>query len=183
MSTPSHPVRRGGDIARSGGNLFYPYLTPHGPITIRTSGDRITDIALGDVSFEGARKPSEAAGRAATQIQEYLAGKRRRFDLELAPLGTAFQREVWDAVAQIPYGSSLTCAEIAGNLGRPESFRAVGSAVRKNPLAIVIPTHRVVDANGKPLGTGRSADLKGALLRIERDRLAKERGGAPAPSR
>ena len=78
MTAPSHPAPAAAPrrAARPGG-LFYPYLTPHGPLTIRADGDAITDVALGDVPFDGAKGPSEAAGRAATQIQEYLAGKRR----------------------------------------------------------------------------------------------------------
>ena len=162
MTAPSHPAPAAAPrrAARPGG-LFYPYLTPHGPLTIRADGDAITDVALGDVPFDGAKGPSEAAGRAATQIQEYLAGKRRTFDLELAPRGSAF--------ARIPFGQTRTCAQIADALGNAGGFRAVGAAVRKNPLAILIPAHRVVDANGKPLGTGKSAELKGALLRMERD--------------
>lgn len=170
MTAPSHPAPAAASrrAARPDG-LFYPYLTPHGPLTIRADGDAITDVALGDVPFDGAKGPSEAAGRAATQIQEYLAGKRRTFDLELAPRGSAFQKEVWRAVARIPFGQTRTCAQIADALGNAGGFRAVGAAVRKNPLAILIPAHRVVDANGKPLGTGKSAELKGALLRMERD--------------
>lgn len=170
MTAPSHPAPAAAPrrAARPGG-LFYPYLTPHGPLTIRADGDAITDVALGDVPFDGAKGPSEAAGRAATQIQEYLAGKRRSFDLELAPRGSTFQKEVWRAVARIPFGQTRTCAQIADALGNAGGFRAVGAAVRKNPLAILIPAHRVVDANGKPLGTGKSAELKGALLRMERD--------------
>ena len=170
MTAPSHPAPAAAPrrAARPDG-LFYPYLTPHGPLTIRADGDAITDVALGDVPFDGAKGPSEAAGRAATQIQEYLAGKRRSFDLELAPRGSAFQKEVWRAVARIPFGQTRTCAQIADALGNTGGFRAVGAAVRKNPLAILIPAHRVVDANGKPLGTGKSAELKGALLRMERD--------------
>lgn len=168
MTTPSHPAPTAASAraARKGG-LFYPYLTPHGPLTIRVEGDAVTDVALGDVPFDGEKRPSEAASRAATQIQEYLAGKRRTFDLVLAPGGSEFQLEVWRAVRRIPFGQTRTCAQIADELGNAAGFRAVGAAVRKNPLAILIPAHRVVDANGKPLGTGRSAKLKGALLRME----------------
>lgn len=173
MPAPSRPAPTAASRrATHPGGLFYPYLTPHGPLTIRVEGAAITDVALGDASFDGTKKPSEAASRAATQIQEYLAGKRRSFDLELAPHGSAFQLEVWRAIARIPFGQTRTCAQIADELGNPGGFRAVGAAVRKNPLAILIPAHRVVDANGKPLGSGKSAELKGALLRMERDTLS-----------
>lgn len=176
MTTPSHSAARGASSRASRARgLFYPYLTPHGPLTIRAVGDAITDVALGDVAFDGERGPSDAASRAATQIQEYLAGKRRTFDVELAPRGSAFQQKVWRAVARIPYGQTRTCAQIADELGNAEGFRAVGAAVRKNPLALLIPAHRVVDAAGKPLGEGRSAQLKGALLRMEREAAARTR--------
>lgn len=173
MSTIPRSGRRSAGSARNQDGLYYPYLTPHGPLTIRVEGDRITDIALGDAALDGQRKPSEAAGRAATQIMEYLAGKRKRFDLKLAPRGSAFQLSVWRALADISYGQTATCAQVAQRLGDAEGFRAVGAAVRKNPIAIVIPAHRIVDAAGKPLGSGRSAQLKGALLRMERETLAR----------
>lgn len=176
MATPSHPAPHGAPSRTScSSGLFYPYLTPHGPLTIRTDGTAITDVVLGDIPLDGRRKPSEAASCAATQIQEYLVGKRREFDLELAPRGSAFQRKVWSAITRIPYGQTRTCAQIAAQIESTGSFRAVGAAVRKNPLTILIPAHRVVDAAGGPLGSGRSAELKGALLRMEREALANSR--------
>lgn len=167
-ASSQHPSRKPAPRGGADG-LFYVYRTPHGPLTIRSEGNAITDIALGEVALPGTRKPSAAANEAATQILEYLAGKRRSFDLELAPTGSAFQKLVWNALREIPYGESLTCADMARTLGRPGAHRSVGSAVRSNPLAIVVPAHRVVGANGTPLGSGRTADVKQALLRMERD--------------
>lgn len=168
MATASHHLPH--DRARKGaGAAFFPYNTPHGPLTIGCDGNAITAVALGETRLNGERKPNALTNDAATQILEYLAGKRRAFDLELAPAGSPFQWEVWRAVEGIPYGTSLTCAELARKLGRPGSHRSVGAAVRSNPLAILIPAHRVVGANGKPLGTGRQAAVKQALLRMERE--------------
>lgn len=152
-------------------STFYCYRTPHGPLTIRADGTGITDVVLGESPLEGRCRPSEATNRAATQIMEYLAGKRHVFDVPMSPRGTPFQKQVWREIDRIPYGSSATCAQIARQLGNEEGFRAVGAAVRKNPLVILIPAHRVTTPDGKPLGTGRSADLKAALLRLERENL------------
>lgn len=172
MPTPSKRTAAA-STAHGEGALFYSYPTPHGPITIRSFNGAVTDVALGDVQLDGVRKPSAATNAAATQIQEYLAGKRRVFDLRLDLRGSDFQQEAWRAVADIPYGTRLTCAQLAERMGRDGSHRAVGAAVRANPLAIVIPAHRVTSANGKPLGTGRPAAVKSALLKMEMDNVAK----------
>lgn len=169
MPTPSKRAIAAANATCGEGALFYSYPTPHGPITIRSFNGAVTDVALGDVKLDGTRKPSTATNAAATQIQEYLAGKRRSFDLRLDLRGSDFQQETWRAVANIPYGTCLTCAQLAERMGRAGSHRAVGAAVRANPLAIVVPAHRVTSANGKPLGTGRSAAVKSALLKMERD--------------
>lgn len=154
-------------------STYYAYRTPHGLLTIRADGSGITDVALGQRAFEGTRKPSDATNRAATQIMEYLAGKRHVFDLPLSPHGSPFQKQVWREIDRIPYGASVTCAQLASQLGNQDAFRAVGAAVRKNPLVILIPAHRVVGADGKPLGDGRSANLKAALLRLEQENLKR----------
>lgn len=149
----------------------FPYRTPYGMVTIRTSDAGITDIAFGDVALEGARQPSELANRTATELLEYFAGKRRTFDLPLAPAGSDFQRAVWDELSRVPYGATSTSADIARALGRPSSYRAVGAAVRANPVAVLVPDHRVVGANGRPLGTGARSRLGAALLDKERGRI------------
>lgn len=146
---------------------YYSYRTLYGLLTIRSNENGITDVVLGQRAFDGAHKPSALTNATATQIMEYLAGKRHVFDVPLAPQGSAFQLAVWREVTRVPYGSSVTCAQLAGQLGNAENFRAVGSAVRKNPISILVPAHRVVGADGHPLGSGKSADLKAALLRME----------------
>ena len=172
----ARPEARPHAAARDAGS-FHPYRTPYGVLTIRVDADGVTDVALGDVELSGQRRPTKLAARAATQLQEYLAGKRRSFDLPLAPQGSAFQRKVWEAARQVPYGTSLTCAQLAAQLGDAEGFRAVGAALKKNPLAILVPAHRIVGANGRPLGTGREARLKEALLKMERAACAREGDG------
>jgi len=106
--------------------------------------------------------------RAADQLNEYFAGKRSRFDLPVLPSGTAFQKRVWDAVSAIPYGETRTYKEIAVQAGNPLAARAVGMANNRNPIAIVIPCHRVIGHNGSLVGYGGGLDLKAYLLELEK---------------
>lgn len=101
------------------------------------------------------------------QLAAYFAGQLRTFRLEFAPEGTAFQREVWDAVRKIPYGQRATYADLARELGRPDSARAVGAANARNPLPIVIPCHRVVGSSGELTGYIGGLETKRKLLRLE----------------
>ncbi len=119
-----------------------------------------------------ARTAAPAALRWATaQLDEYLAGERRVFQLPLDLRGTPFQRRAWSAVAGIPYGHTMTYGEVAAWLGQPHAARAVGAAMRNNPLPIVIPCHRVVGAQGRMVGYAGGLGLKEALLVQEGARL------------
>ena len=100
------------------------------------------------------------------QLDEYFAGCRRRFDVPLAPAGTAFQRRVWRALMEIPFGHVITYGELARRVDRPGAARAVGRANGANPIAIIIPCHRVVAANGIG-GYGGGVDVKRRLLALE----------------
>lgn len=146
----------------------YVYRTPHGLITIGVSNDAINAISLGDVKLNGPRKPTELSNECATQLLEYFAGKRTCFDLPIAPRGTEFQLKVWEALQNIPYGEARTTTDIAETIGCPESFRMVGSAVKKNPIVILIPAHRVVGANGKVAGADINSQRRAAFLELER---------------
>ena len=151
--------------------MYFAYRTPYGPVTIRTSERGVTHVAFGDVALSGERHPSTLATAAANQLLEYFAGKRTGFDVPLDPAGSAFQRAVWDELARIPYGQARTTSDVAELIGKPGSHRAVGAAVKKNPLAILVPDHRIVGSNGRPAGADATARLKGALLDMERNRL------------
>jgi len=107
---------------------------------------------------------------AAAQILEYLEGKRTAFDLALDPRGTEFQRAVWQALLAIPYGETRSYSEVARSVGRPDAVRAVGAANGANPLAIVVPCHRVIAADGSLGGYGGGLELKARLLAMERSR-------------
>lgn len=105
---------------------------------------------------------------AAAQLAEYFAGTRPRFDLPLAPVGTEFQRRVWAATSAIPFGETATYGEIARKIGVPTGSRAVGGALNRNPLAIVVPCHRVVGSSGRLVGYDGGVDRKAFLLTLER---------------
>jgi methylated-DNA-[protein]-cysteine S-methyltransferase len=110
-----------------------------------------------DAALEGAR----------AQLAEYFAGARRRFELGLEPAGTAFQRRVWRALAEVPYGRTLTYGELAARLGRPAAARAVGAANALNPISIVVPCHRLVGADGALTGYGGGVERKRMLIELE----------------
>ena len=123
-------------------------------------------------SLRGARREDGFAPNraAAVQIVEYLEGKRTAFELALDPLGTEFQRGVWQALVAIPYGETRSYAEVARAVGRPDAVRAVGAANGANPLSIVVPCHRVIASDGSLGGYGGGLPLKARLLAMERSR-------------
>lgn len=104
---------------------------------------------------------------ACEQLYAYLYGRLTQFDLPLSPAGTAFQKQVWQALTGITYGTTISYGELAQRLGRPSSARAVASAVGKNPLAMVIPCHRVIGANGSLTGFAGGLSRKRWLLCLE----------------
>jgi O-6-methylguanine DNA methyltransferase len=103
----------------------------------------------------------------AQQLDEYFAGKRREFSFALDLRGTDFQRDCWRALVAIPYGETRSYADIARAVGRPRGFRAVGMANNRNPMAIVVPCHRVIASDGTLCGYGGGLDVKRKLLQLE----------------
>ena len=101
------------------------------------------------------------------QIESYFRGELREFTCKLDLAGTSFQKECWQALLRIPYGETRTYADIAREIGRPQAFRAVGQANHDNPIAIVVPCHRVLGANGTLTGYGGGLSTKEKLLRLE----------------
>jgi len=101
------------------------------------------------------------------QLMEFLAGERRTFDLPLRAVGTLFQRRVWDELCRIPFGETISYAELARRVGQPGAARAVGSANGRNPIGLIIPCHRVIAADGGLGGYGGGLDRKRWLLRHE----------------
>lgn len=105
--------------------------------------------------------------RARTQLAQYFAGQRKAFDIAIEPAGTAFQRGVWRALRQIPYGVTINYGALAQRIGKPTASRAVGAANGRNPISIVIPCHRVIGANGDLTGYAGGMARKNALLKLE----------------
>lgn len=102
------------------------------------------------------------------QLAEYFAGVRQTFDVPLKLSGTPFQRRVWQELTQIPFGTTLSYAQLAARVGNPNATRAVGAANGRNPVSILVPCHRVIGANGKLTGYGGGVDNKDWLLQWER---------------
>jgi methylated-DNA-[protein]-cysteine S-methyltransferase len=139
--------------------------TDIGPLGVTISGDAVTEI---DLRPHGGRPPATPFERGVErELQEYGRGERKDFTFRLAPEGTAFEQEVWRALLEIPYGEVRTYGGIAKSLGNARAARAVGLANHNNPIAIVIPCHRVVGANGSLTGYGGGLDMKRRLLALE----------------
>jgi methylated-DNA-[protein]-cysteine S-methyltransferase len=116
---------------------------------------------------ESWRRAEEPFAAARNQLREYFAGERAEFDLPAAGVGTAFQRRVWAALAEIPYGETVSYAELARRIGRPSASRAVGMANGRNPISIVVPCHRVIGSDGALTGYGGGVERKRFLLELE----------------
>jgi methylated-DNA-[protein]-cysteine S-methyltransferase len=128
-----------------------------------------------------AERDDDVLAAAATQLREYFAGDRLAFDLALIPSGTAFQQRVWSALREIPYGRTTTYGELATGLGQPTASRAVGLANGRNPIAVIVPCHRVIGANGSLTGFGGGLPRKRWLLEHERAVLGATAGEPVAP--
>lgn len=105
--------------------------------------------------------------QAEAQLHEYFAGERTTFDLPLAPVGTPFQRRVWQAIAGVPFGTTISYAELARRIGMPSAVRAAAAATGRNPLTVVIPCHRIVGSDGRMTGYAGGLERKRALLDLE----------------
>jgi len=153
------------------------YDSPVGRLTLVSDGTHLVVCA-----FDGSTPPSEAneaaprddavLREAMRQLDDYFAEARRAFDLPLAARGTAFQRRVWQELRRIPFGETRSYGEVAERLGNPNAMRAVGAANGKNPIAIIVPCHRVIGANGALTGFGGGLERKAYLLELERKQRA-----------
>lgn len=150
-------------------NVFY-YDTPLGRMGIASLGEYVTDVffARGDSFSPAVCRQTPVIREAYRQLGEYFAARRTRFDVPLALCGTEFQTEVWKALLEIPYGQTRTYAQIAARVGRPAAARAVGMANHRNPVAILVPCHRVIGASGELTGYAAGLDIKRFLLELER---------------
>lgn len=175
MRKPSQARKpRQGSPAQSELRFYRIEPSPIGPLTVVTSAEELLAISFGEAS------PAELKGMSAArnsaprildqtcqQLREYFAGKRQVFDLHVAPQGTAFQRKVWQALTDIPFGATASYLDIATATGNPKACRAVGAANGRNPIPIVIPCHRVIGTDGSLTGFAGGLGTKVQLLEIE----------------
>lgn len=151
---------------------FDVHPSPIGELLLRSDGQALTGLQMEESNHpvhptaSWIRDPAPFR-KVCRQLDEYFAGTRTAFDLPLAPEGTPFQTRVWRALRAIPYGEKAGYGEIAARIGAPGAARAVGGANGRNPIAIVIPCHRVVGSNGSLTGFGGGLDRKRFLLELE----------------
>lgn len=142
--------------------------SPVGWIEITEKENYITSLRIIDSEIKGIEKPSPLLKEASQQLNEYFAGKRKLFDLPLKQSGTDFQQKAWNYLSTIPYGKTVSYKDEAENIGSPKGSRAVGSANGANNIAIIIPCHRVINANGKLGGYAYGLAIKEKLLELEK---------------
>ncbi len=141
--------------------------SPIGNLIIKDNGRAITEIEITDMPAD-TENATALQTECALQLSEYFAGKRRLFNLPVEFYGTAFQKSVWNALLEIPFGGTMTYGEIAAAIGKPKAARAVGGACNNNHILIVVPCHRVVGANGKLVGFACGLNIKSYLLNHEK---------------
>ena len=138
------------------------------PMTLEEENGALIRVDFGNKPEEGIPlKRTELLSRAERQLEEYFQGKRKIFELPLRYDGTEFQRQVWEALLTIPYGETVSYQEIARRVGRERAVRAVGTAIGRNPIGIVIPCHRVIGKDGGLHGFGGGLEKKKMLLELE----------------
>lgn len=145
--------------------------SPIGPLALAGRGRVLTNLRMVDQTYEPNRNdwvPDDRAfPDAVEQLEAYFAGERTDFDLELSLAGSEFQRRVWQALLTIPYGETRSYGQVAEQVGATGAARAVGLANGRNPIAIIVPCHRVIGASGSLTGYGGGLDRKRSLLELE----------------
>ena len=158
------PIRR----RESETDVFTGYLESRiGVLEIRADRDDVLEIAFVRERGPVQTRLPECLSLAISQLEEYFQGERREFELPLGFRGTAFQVQVWEGLRRIPFAETISFGDLAGSIGRPRAFRAVGQANNKNPLPIVVPCHRVVGGDGSLTGYGSGIWRKQWLLEHE----------------
>ena len=146
--------------------------TPLGPLRVAGTAQGLTEVGFMEgerppVQVPHGRKEREILSEAQQQLQEYFEGRLRQFTLPVAPAGTPFQQRVWQELQKVPWGTTTSYGEIAKRIGQPTAVRAVGSANGRNPVAIVIPCHRVIGSDGSLTGYAGGLATKRRLLQLE----------------
>lgn len=157
------------------------HQTQIGELLLGSFGDRLCLLGFGDKETRRAvddrirkkldarfvEQNDEVLEKTRKQVDEYLNGNRKEFDIPLLMVGTDFQKRVWKALLRLPYGATSTYGQIAEEIGSPRAVRAVGNANRANPISIIVPCHRVIGSDGGLVGYGGGLSLKKWLLRLE----------------
>ena len=156
--------------------------SPIGPLTLRGEDEVLTALSMRDqrhapVLKADAKQDKGAFPDVVEQLAAYFAGDLTRFDVNLRLEGSGFQRRVWSALQEIPYGATMSYGEVAKKIGEPAAFRAVGLANGRNPVAIIVPCHRVIGSSGALVGYGGGLDRKRVLLDLERSHAEPHLGG------
>lgn len=147
---------------------YYFYETIIGYLTISADEQGITDVSFGKRNpVHAVCQETPVIKQAVNELQEYFEGRRQEFTVPLHPQGTDFQLRVWQVLRTIPYGKTWSYKQVATAAGNPNASRAVGMANNRNPIAIIIPCHRVIGANGRLVGYAGGLDVKEKLLEIE----------------
>ena len=147
--------------------------SPIGKLQLAEEDGKLTHLlfvshnTLEDLGLEAVEKETPLLKKAKKQLKEYFAGKRKEFDLPLAPSGTAFQMKCWEGLRMIPYGETRTYRDIAAYAGNPKAVRAAGGANHNNPISVIVPCHRVVGSSGSLTGFGGGLEAKAYLLNLE----------------
>ena len=147
--------------------IFF-YDTPVGKLIIGEENGSITRVTWTQLPKNYLQEETELILKCKNQLDEYFRGERKSFDLPLVLKGTDFQKKVWSALQDIPCGETRTYGEIAKTVGNPKAARAVGMANNRNPIAIIVPCHRVVGADGKLVGYAGGMEQKEKLLQLEK---------------
>ena len=153
--------------------IFFYENTPVGKLCIGEEEGAITRVTWNQIPTDAVEEETELIKTCKEELDDFFLGKRKAFDLPLAPKGTAFQKRVWDALREIPYGETRTYRDIAIAVDSPKGFRAVGMANHRNPIAILIPCHRVIGSDGKLAGYAAGVEIKTWLLALEQRKSAR----------
>ncbi|MFO0889947.1 MAG: methylated-DNA--[protein]-cysteine S-methyltransferase [Isosphaeraceae bacterium] len=170
--------------------VYYRHMSsPIGKLLLTSDGEALTGLHMTGLAEDSSPVPDaswtqddRAFVRVCEQLEAYFEGESVTFDLPLGLGGTAFQRRVWQALCAIPYGVAISYAELARRIGQPGASRAVGSANGRNPVAIIVPCHRVIGADGGLGGYGGGLDRKRWLLEHEAEVLARHPEWRATPS-
>ena len=148
--------------------IAYTYKTKIGEVTIIEENKKIIELSFGKNLENCIVKETELIKKTIMEIEEYFNKKRKAFDIPIKLQGTDFQIKVWKELLKIPYGNTCTYGELAISIGNPKAARAVGMANHNNPIAIIVPCHRVIGKNGTLTGYAGGLNIKQQLLNIEK---------------